>query len=350
MKHQREEPIDDLSTAAEPLPWEAPTWLAEVTAWIHAQLAHHGRVATGPVELIHQRAWSSFAQIATDQGRLYFKAPAPAFQFEAGLTAALAQWQPAVTVPVLAVDQARGWILTADAGPTLRQAAPTAPEQIDHWVALLPRYAELQMAMTTHTPALLALGMPDRRLTVLPGLYRALLGETAALRIGLDQGLTPAEYQNLQAIQAQFPGWCAELASDGLPATLTHEEVHDANVLVNDGHYYFVDWSDSSVAHPFFSILVTLRAAAYRLKLPEDGPEITRLRDSYLEPWSRFCTPTQLRESYKLAYHLGMVNRALSWHEAIRKLAMQHKAPYLDTVPGWLQDFVAASKGQSPNA
>jgi hypothetical protein len=42
----------------------------------------------------------------------------------------------------------------------------------------------------------------------------------------------------------------------------------------------------------------------------------------------------------RLAYRLAMLNRALSWHHGTGALAMRHREPYLDAIPGWLQDFL----------
>lgn len=325
-----------------PLPWDQSDWLDWATTWIHAQLATAGRQVES-ITVLHQRPWSTFARITTDQGIVYFKAPAPAFRYEAALTQFLAHRYPACTTPVLAIEPEQGWLLTVDAGITLNEVDPT-PTQVDHWVALLPRYVELQMGTVAQVPELLAAGMPDRRLAALPQLYLALLADQENLLIGQESGLTTEEYQQLQGLQAQFADWCAELAGYGLPETLCHEEVHSANVLRNgDGRYIFTDWSDSSVAHPFFTMLVTMRAAAHRLKLAEDGPELARLQDAYLEPWTALLPRKQLQTAYDLAYRLAMVNRALSWHAGTASLPQQHKAPYADSVPGWLQDFLIFS-------
>lgn len=323
------------------LPWEEPDWLTQVTAWIHDHLAASNIRPTGALELLHQRPWSSFARIPTDHGTVYFKAPAPAFTYEAALTQALAGWRPDCTVPLLAVDRDRGWMLSLDAGITLRAASPTA-DQVEHWVKILPFYVDLQIEMTARVPELLALGMPDRRLATLPQLYTDLLAATPDLRIGLDDGLTPDEYQRLVDLSNTVAAQCAELASYGLPATLTHEEVHDANVLVHGDRYLFIDWSDASVAHPFFTILVTLRAAAHRLELAEDGPEMLRLRDAYLEPWTRFATRRELLRAFTIAYRLAMINRALSWQQGLSNAPEKDKAPYADSVSGWLQDFLVS--------
>lgn len=322
------------------LPWEDSDWLEQATAWIHAQLARREWHVTGRIEILHQRPWSTFARVTTDNGTVYFKAPAPQYH-EAALTRALARWRPDCTVPLLAVDLHRGWLLSADAGVTLRSVDRPA-EQVEHWLNVLPLYAELQIEMVDRVPELLSLGIFDRRLANLPRLYAQLMEATENLRVGLEPGLTQEEYERLRDLRSQVAAWCEQLNSYGLPETLTHEEVHDANVLVSGDRYIFTDWSDSSVSHPFFTMLVTIRATAYRLKLAEDGAEMMRMRDAFLEPWTKFETREKLLAAFELAYRLAMVNRALSWHHGTGALSRQHKEPYADAVPGWLQDFLHA--------
>jgi hypothetical protein len=321
------------------LPWEQPGWLDQATAWIHERLTQRGQPATGPVELLHQRPWSTFARVPTTGGTVYFKAPAPMFAYEAALAQALAGWRPDCSVPIVAVDLGRGWILSEEAGVTVRRADQSAG-QMEHWLKLLPGYAELQIEMIARVPDVLALGVPDRRLARLPELYAQLLEATDSLRIGLEPGLTQAEYQQLRDLRPQVALWCEQLASYGLPETLVHEEVHDANVLVSGDRYVYTDWSDASIGHPFFTMLVTIRAAAYRLGLAETGPEMIRLRDIYLKPWKPLASTDALLAAFKLAYRLAMLNRALSWHEGMSRLSWQHQEPYADSVAGWLQDFL----------
>lgn len=322
------------------LPWEAADWTREVETWIGRVLARHGIVAGGRVEFLHKRPWAAFARIPTAAGPIYFKAPAPPF-FEAPLTQLLGRLQPQHTVNLLAIHEERGWLLSADSGITVRAADPTAG-QVEHWVRLLPLYAEFQIEMVDHLTEILATGIFDRRLTRLPSLFTQLMETEDDLRIGLEDGLSAEEAARLRAAETRVGQMCSELDAFNLPESLTHEEVHDANVLVDREQYLFTDWSDASVSHPFISMLVTLRAAAHRLKLPEDGPELDRLRDAYLEPWTRFESRPRLDRALKLAYSLGMLNRALSWHQGMAGLAARHREPYSDYVPGWLQDFLQA--------
>ncbi len=323
------------------LPWEQADWFDHAVAWIQTELHKLGAAITAPIDLVHQRPWSSFARVPTDRGVVYFKAPAPMFSYEAALTDVLAQRRPECTAPILAIERENGWFLSADAGTTLRQISQSV-EQIPHWLKVLPLYSDLQISLVERVPDLLALGVPDRRLAMLPQLYADLAEATDSLRVGLEDGLTSAEYQRVREGQARFAAQCEALAAYNLPQTLTHEEIHENNVLFGDGRYIFTDWSDSSISHPFFTMLVTLRATAHWLKLDENGPELRKVRDAYLEPWTTFATRNTLDQALALAYRLAMVNRALSWHHGLGRLSEKDKGPYADSVPGWLQDYLQA--------
>jgi hypothetical protein len=183
--------------------------------------------------------------------------------------------------------------------------------------------------------------LPDRRLATLPRLYEQLLEDTVNLRVGLPKGLTLEEHHLLRNLRPRFAAQCEQLAAHAIPETICHEEVHDGNVVVGAGRYTFADWSDSSVAHPFFTMLVTMRSVAHRLKLHEDGPEMIRLRDIYLESWTAFESPENLRVAFRLAYRLAMVNRSLSYHRILGPLPERYKVEN-DAIPGWLQDFLGA--------
>lgn len=326
------------------LPWDQPGWFDQASAWIEAQLTACGRTLTGPIEIVHQRPWSVFARVPTNAGTVFFKAPGPQYP-EVAVTQALARWRPDVTVPLLAADPARGWLLTRESGVTLRSAF-RYPEQIDHWVKLLPQYAELQIETIDRVPELLALGAFDRRLSALPEQYAELVEDTAALRVGLTPGVTAEEHRQLLEIRPAFAEMCAQLAGYGLPDSLAHEEIHENNVLIDGDRYLFTDWSDSSVSHPFTTMMVTIRATAHWLKLAENSAEMKRLRDAYLEPWTQFAPREKLLEAFPLALRIGMVNRALSWRDGVGVLAEEHSEPYNDAVPEWLQDFL---KGDVPS-
>jgi hypothetical protein len=290
------------------LPWSQDDWLEDVTSWIDASVER-----AGPLVDLHRRVWSAMLLVPLRGGTAYFKATAPALTHEAALTEALTLRAPAHTVELLEVDASRGWLLMRDSGETLRTLAPG----LDRYERLLARYAELQLQLAAIREPLLALGVPDRRL--------ARMSELAA-QLDVDPGLVADVVAAIRLHQ--------------LPDTLIHEEVHDGNVLVRDGVEVFIDWSDSSVGHPFFGIVVALRSAADRLRLEPGAPELERLLDAYLEPWTALAPRTGLRTLFPAAYRLGMLNRALSWQAIVAPLEGASRAEHQQFVSAWVKEFL----------
>lgn len=324
-------------------PWTQPGWLEQITAWAAVQLTAQGIALTGALQAVRVRPWSALWRVPTTAGLLWLKACAPALRHEAGLLDILGRVQPQALPPIYAIDAAQGLILMADGGELLR---PYTREQRDlsHWAHILPAYAALQQAMAPHAAELLTAGVLDRRTETLPALYDDLLRDTAVLAIGQAHGLTPAEYAQLLAQSAAFADRCAALAGFGIPATIDHSDFHDGNILRHAGGYCFIDWGDACVAHPFLTVLVTLRSIAYGLDSAEDDPALQKLRDLYLAQWRAYGDLGELRRALDLARPLAMVNRALTWRRALLTLPPDQHGEYADAVPGWLQEFLQAMR------
>jgi hypothetical protein len=321
------------------MPWVEGDWLPLVQHWIDRHLQARGASRTGPLDPFHVRPWSTVIRVPTATGRVYFKATAPSLGHEAALTAALARWAPDLVVPVLAVDPTRSWLLLADAGEVLRSYIST-PADLARWHEILRRYAALQQALAPRVGELLALGVPDRRLALLPTLLARLLDEEEALLVGQPQGLTAQEQRQLLALVPRVAAAGERLGALGIAETLYNEDFHDNNVFVRDGRALLCDWGDGSISHPFLSMLVNLRSPAYRLQLPADHPALLRLRDVYLDAWSDSLDEAARPVAFRLACWLGMLNRALTWHRVLAPVPPALSAPYADNVPGWLQEFL----------
>ena len=69
-----------------------------------------------------------------------------------------------------------------------------------------------------------------------------------------------------------------------------------------------LDWGDSSVSHPFFSLVVTFRFLEERTGLQPHDRRFARLRDAYLEPWGN-----DHDELFDLALRIGRFAHAIAW-------------------------------------
>jgi hypothetical protein len=314
------------------LPWVQPGFLAEAAAWIDERLAAAGIERAGEIEQPHVRWWSTVMRVPTTAGDLWFKANAPVHAFEAALLPILDRARPGRVPELVAHDSARGRLLMRDAGERLRELVHSAAD-LHHWEALLPEYAELQLAAAPRRDELLAAGVPDERLAVLPANLERLLADHEAVMLGCENGVSADEHARLKALLPEFADACRRLAAYGIPETIQHDDLHDGNVFVRDGRYLFFDWGDSCVSHPFHTLVVTMRALAYKLGLPPGGPDVHRLRDAYLEPFAAYGSPAELTEAADLAHFTGTAARSLNWYRFIYAREPEFRTDDEDAVP-----------------
>ncbi|HET7235829.1 MAG TPA: hypothetical protein VFK59_05290 [Actinomycetota bacterium] len=123
--------------------WRDPDWLKDAHSWIRV---HVPGTVIEPIEQPHLYPWATVLRVPTSGGVAWFKANAPIQRYEAALVLELVDVVPELIVELVAVDVDRGWLLMRDAGRRLRELVAGA-EQIKHWLAILPRYAELQLLL-----------------------------------------------------------------------------------------------------------------------------------------------------------------------------------------------------------
>jgi hypothetical protein len=292
-------------------PWRDPRWAADAQDWIDAQCAQAGRARAGPV-LARGRPYSVVARVPAAGGTIWFKASPPASAFEPALLAALAAWQPGRFTAPIAVGVGRAWSLTRDGGPTLREHRAREPGTAA-WHAPVRDYARLQVSLAPRAGDLLALGLADLRPVSVPGQLDRLLSdpriEQAADAPG---GITRRQHQALRDLLPRVRDWCAELDDLGIPPSLDHGDVHPGNILAATGTLF--DWGDAALAHPFGSLLVTLRTAAGQAGRLPHAPELTALTGAYLQPWLEAGHAfAAVSRALRIALRIAPLARALTW-------------------------------------
>ncbi len=162
----------------------------------------------------------------------------------------------------------------------------------------------------------LALGVPDERPDRLPQLYEELAGRDA-------------RYDRVAEAAASL--------GESVPVSIVHQEAHDGNVFVRDGQAVFIDWAEASVTHPFLGPLLPLRFATERAGYEPGSREAERLRDAYLEPFTRFAPAAELRKVFAHAYLLAPIGRAHVWRRILGPLADDVSAAYDDPISAWVE-------------
>ena len=292
--------------------------MLDVEEW----LARVGVEPTAPLELVHDRPWSSVLRVPTADGDLYLKQCAPVQAFEVPLTVALAGRWPDRVPEVVAADVERAWLLMRDGGTRLRESDTLEPLAV-----ALAVYGELQVAEAAHVDELLAFGLPDARLPVVAAAFEPFVEG--------DHGLTPGEIARLRALAPRFREHCEELEAFGLPASIQHDDLHDLNVFVRDGRVRILDWGDSSVAHPLWSWLKPLDVASRR------GIDADGLRSAYLTAWTSVAPKERLREALRIAVPVGRFAYALQWQRQLDAMPADARPAYREYMPEQLRRLLA---------
>ncbi len=323
------------------LRWHDPDWQRQAHEWIRAEAEHHSIQINGEIEQPHAYAWSTVMRVPTSAGMLFFKATAGETIHEIALTKNMADWFPECLAQLVAVDTSRGWMLMRDSGEQLR-ASIRPIRDIKPWGPVIKSYAELQIGLAGHVDEILALGIPDHRLTVLPTLYSQLLTDTEILRVDQEKGLTSDEFQQLVGLKPRFEQICKDLSAFGIPESVNHGDFHDGNVLVKDGRITFFDWGDADLTHPFVSLRTLWVSIEIALELDEYAftPEMAKLLDHYLEPFEKFAPRDELLKAYSLSKPVASVVKALAWHHSITQMDASVREEYIHIVPAVLQEFL----------
>ena len=311
--------------------WRDDAWRAGALAWIEDRLASLGRRVNGSIEQPHVRPWSTVMTVPTNGGPAWFKAAGPGTAYEVRLYDPLVRWANPYVLAPLAADVERAWLLLPDGGPRLRDRLGGGPGA-EHWERILPEYASVQRRFEPHVADLLALGVPDLRPISMPAHLAGLIEDP-------DTGLAETDRARLRAFQPRYAELCTELVAGGIAPTIQHDDLHDGNVFVGEAGDRIFDWGDTAVAHPFGTLLVTLRSIASRGGGGDPGVQ-ARLRDAYLEPWTDTYPRDGLAAVVMTAIRVAAVGRALAWQRAFSGVAPGDRGEHAGAVGEWLLELL----------
>jgi hypothetical protein len=227
----------------------------------------------------------------------------------------------------------------------LRETAP--PDDLwPAWEGIVARYADAQVRLADARPAVLAAGVAEVSSATVPELARELTAELAALPVD-EGGLTPEQVDRLSAVLPALEAWCAELAALGVPDSVQHDDLHSGNVCWGGSvaTARIIDWGDTVWGCPLGTMLGTLNSVAWHAGLfgdegRVDAPQVVRVRDAYLEPFTGYADRGDLVRGVDLARRTGRVGKALAYRAALTDQPVSAHAEREFPVRGWLLELL----------
>ena len=296
--------VDEGAADARRSPWERPGWYDDAADWMVERLAAHGVTVDGPPRPI-KGAWPASCVMRAEGGgkRWFFKAVGTKPPAESEVLPALRAIDPSAVPEVVAVDRGRRWMVLADFGATLEEA------NRDGAAIALAAFARLQIAAAGDLEAWLGRGCPDDRAVALA----ARVADLAGRHDGVADGAVTGPLS--EAVLSVY----GELESGPIPASIVHQDLRSGNVAWSDAGPVFYDWSDTVVAHPFFSCVrfiefVEDTQGTTRFDKPEPTDALrTRLRDAYLAPWADLVGWDEARAQFSTTWRLQGAFQAVRW-------------------------------------
>ncbi len=297
--------------------------------WGSDYLVANGYSIENSPETLLSTPWSAVIRFSTSKGDIYLKqTPASLYLSNEPKIMRLLSEQFHASVPVvIAINDELHCFLMRDAGIPLREALK-AEFKPDLLCQAIKQFAAIQRSTEDHVDSFLKLGVPDWRLDKLPILYDKMINLTDFLK---EEDITDQELQILQSLSPKFQAQCKLLSEYGIPETLGYHDFHDKNVLFdpNTKIMTFVDWSETAIIHPFFSLYNCLQQSTIHHGVKEDDQIYRKLQDACFENWLGLATKKQFLDMFAIVKQLWLIYSALACYHCMINVDLQvYKAFY----------------------
>lgn len=178
-------------------------------------------------------------------------------------------------------------------------------------------YIAMQKASYQHLPYFLNIGVTDWRLTKIPDYYQALIHQAALLKA---DGLTNIEIKQLSQLTTQLISLCEQLSAYPIPATFSHSDFNDKNILIHPQTQQttLVDLSEVEITHPFFSLHNFLHQIKENYSLNDEFYHL--IEQQILQPWLQLITQEQLLETMALIQQCWPIHRAFTVYRLLTSI------------------------------
>lgn len=295
-------------------------------------------------ETVQNTPWSYVARFATSDGDVYLKHTPELLALEAPITQILREKFRASVPTIIAYHPEYHCFLMKDAGQSLRESLK---KQFDSTLLAngVDQFTSIQLATTDHIDSFLKLGVPDWRLDHFTALYSRLIEQTPLLQ---QDGLSEKEMKRLHQLIPICTQLCEHLSSYKIPETLVHCDFHDNNILLDEkrNKVTIIDWGETVIAHPFFSLNSCLWNLTYFYNLKEADSLYKLVEKRCIAAWLDWYSESYLLDALQVNRKIHGAFAALGYeqlHIATKDqlVSVQQEKP--GAIAGCLRTFLSAN-------
>ncbi|MDP3533604.1 MAG: phosphotransferase [Alphaproteobacteria bacterium] len=309
----------------------------QILQWAEDYLNINGYKVLNKPQIIRDMPWSCVTKFDTSKGGIFLKSMAKDFSIEPKILLFLSRHITQKVPKIIASNVDLSCFLMKDCGVPLRTILKKS-FNAELYCKALEIYADIQIKTIPYVDKLLMTGVNDWRLKKLSQLYNDFIKQRDMLIV---DGLMPSEIDVLEHLIPKLQILCERLASYTIPETIEHGDFHDNNILIQGDRITINDWGDTSIAHPFFSIVSVLDSAKRNHQL--NDKVCLKLQKMYLAQWKDYGTEDNLQEAFVLAQIIKHFTFALSFARIKSCDGIELFPEYKGYVAESLRDFIKNS-------
>lgn len=271
---------------------------ALVIAWGMEQLLANGYQIKNTPEIVIETPWSTVIRFLTSKGHCYVKQTPVNLFIETDVVKAIQKKvSDSLTPEILFLNPELNCFLMLSCGDYSLRTKFNGTIDVDLLIQGLHSYIRIQRSLANNLDTFEAIGVPNWRTSHIPELYSDLLKNKEFL---LDEGLTLHELDKLMELIPAIKSICEFLAKQTIQDTLINADFNENNMIINETtqQISLIDWGESVITHPFFSIASHLHATARRYQLEPNGELIEKIKQKYLSCWLDMANQQTLDEIY----------------------------------------------------
>lgn len=201
-------------------------------------------------------------------------------------------------------------------------------------------YTIIQRLLENKLQQLLSLGIPDWRLHRIASLYYQLIEQDKLL---LDDGLTEKEINRLHQLYPACIKLCEDLSRYRIPETINHCDFHENNMLLDKktGAINIIDWGETVISHPFFSLNGCLWNITHFNKLKQTDLIYSQLQLQCIASWLDLYNGEELLNIFNIANQLNGIYAALAYEKIYIATKQSAQQEHPGSIAGCLRSFLS---------
>lgn len=283
----------------------------EIIAWCEEKLISKGHQLECAPEIVIDTPWSTVIRFSTSTECYYLKqTPADLFIEPEIVYVIQNVMQDSPTPNILFKSHELNCFLMENCGDHSLRTKFKGVIDSKLLISGLHSYIKIMRSFEKNLAALEAIGVPDWRINHIPDLYAELLEKKDVL---LQEGLTLDELDKLMALVPTITSICEFLMKQKVKDTLVNGDFNENNMIINENtkQISIIDWGESVISHPFFSIASHLQSIARRYQLALTGELLESIKQKCLTCWLDVANQNELDEIYQNILRLLPIFSAL---------------------------------------